>query len=100
MRYVAVLVLSSLFLFFLTAVLRYHIWSMPQGRLLFPALFGILVAFSRGVEVFRGNLGAMAVLIVDMGALAAVFLVYFLMEYSLVVLREWFPGLRALIEAL
>jgi hypothetical protein len=42
----------------------------------------------------------MAVLIVDMGALAAVFLVYFLMEYSLVVLREWFPGLRALIEAL
>lgn len=100
MRYVAVLVLSSLFLFFLTAVLRYHIWSMPQGRLLFPALFGILVAFSRGVEVFRGNLRAMAVLIVDMGALAAVFLVYFLMEYSLVVLREWFPGLRALIEAL
>jgi hypothetical protein len=36
----------------------------------------------------------------DMGGLSAVFLVYFLMEYSLIVLRVWFPGLTNLIKAL
>ncbi len=100
MRYVTILVLCSLFLFFLTAVLRYHVWSMPQGRLLFPGIVGIFVAFSRGVEVVRGNRRAAAALMVDMEVLAAVFLVYFLMEFSLVALRDWFPGLRTLIKAL
>ena len=100
MRYVAVLVLSALCLFLAAAVLRYHVWSMPVGRLLFPALFSILVVFSKGVEVFRSNWRVMAALMFNMRALAAVFVVYFLTEYSLVVLREWFPGLRTLIKAL
>jgi hypothetical protein len=84
----------------MAATLRYHDWTVPVGRLVFPALFGVLVAFSRGVEVFRSNWRAMAALMFNMRALAAVFLVYFLMEYSLIVLREWFPGLRTLIKAL
>jgi hypothetical protein len=42
----------------------------------------------------------MAALMFDMGSLASVFLIYFLMEYSLIVLKEWFPGLRTLIKGL
>jgi hypothetical protein len=100
MRYVAVMVLFALLVFLAVAVVRYHVWSMPQGRLLFPGLFAIVVAFSKGVEVFRSNRRAMAALMFDVGGLSAVFLVYFLMEYSLIVLRVWFPGLRNLIKAL
>ena len=98
-RYAAVLALSGICLLVATAAVLYHIWSMAQGRLLFPAIVGILVAFSKGIEVFRGSRRTMAVLMFDMRCLTALFLVYFLMEYSLIVLRDWFPGLRTLIKA-
>ena len=100
MNYVAVLAAAALFLFVVAGALRYHIWSVPVGRLLFPALFGVLVAFGKGIEMFCSSLRAMAALRIDMGALGAVFLVYFLMEFALVLLREWLPGLRTAINAL
>lgn len=74
--------------------------SVLPERLPVPALCGMFVAFSKGVEVFRSNWRAMAALMFDMRTLAVVFLIYFLMEYSLIVLRDWFPGFTNLIKPL
>jgi 4-amino-4-deoxy-L-arabinose transferase-like glycosyltransferase len=38
------------FLLILAAGWRYDVWSIFQGRLLFPSYFALLVAFSRGME--------------------------------------------------
>jgi hypothetical protein len=73
---------------------------MPQARLLFPGIVGIFVALSRGVEIIRSSSRAAAALRFEIEILAGSFLVYFLSEYSLIILREWLRALRTLIQAM
>ena len=75
--YVAVgLLLSNVALLF-AAVLKYHVWSIVQARLLFPSMMGIIGAFGAGVEIVCRNARASSALntsIILMGLLFGLYL--------------------------
>jgi 4-amino-4-deoxy-L-arabinose transferase-like glycosyltransferase len=39
----------------LAVALKYHVWTLMQGRLLFPSFCGLLIPFGVGVAAFAGN---------------------------------------------
>jgi 4-amino-4-deoxy-L-arabinose transferase-like glycosyltransferase len=73
---------SVLFLFgnlglLVMMLLRYHIWSVATGRLLFPAFCGLVVPFGIGTGMTTRHKGADAALKLAMLGLAACFGLYF-----------------------
>jgi len=58
------------------AVLKYHVWSIMQGRLLFPSLFGMLAAFGVGAEIVERRRRPARALKLCMISLTGLFLVY------------------------
>ena len=75
--YVAVgLLLANVVLLF-AAVLKYHVWSIMQARLLFPSMMGIIGAFGAGVEIVCRKARASSALntsIILMGVLFGLYL--------------------------
>jgi hypothetical protein len=80
--FVAVLLLfGNLALIFVVA-LKYHVWTLMQGRLLFPSFCGLLVPFGIGAGALADKGLASTVLKVAMVALVACFCLYFASEVS------------------
>jgi 4-amino-4-deoxy-L-arabinose transferase-like glycosyltransferase len=73
--------LGNLALIFAVAS-KYHVWTLMQGRLLFPSFCGLLVPFGAGVSALGDKGHASMVLKVAMVALVACFYLYFASEIS------------------
>jgi len=75
-----------LLIFFLNLLLivavgwKYDVWSVFQGRLLFPSYFALLLAFNAGMEWAESSRLRINVVRGFMSALIALFLVYILVE--------------------
>lgn len=59
---------------------RSDVWSVFQGRLLFPCYFVFLLAFNRGTEWAQSSRLITSVIRITMGALIGLFLAYFAVE--------------------
>jgi len=62
--------------------LKSHVWSVMQGRLLFPSFAGMLLPFGEGVTAFAKSRRASALLAASMLALAVCFYLYYASEIS------------------
>ena len=75
------LLIFSLNLLLIVAVgWKYDVWSVFQGRLLFPSYFALLLAFNAGMEWAESSRLRINVVRGFMSALIALFLVYILVE--------------------
>src|SRR5262249_1871262 len=82
------LLLSFLLNFFLifAAGWRYDVWSVFQGRLLFPSYFALLLAFTAGMEWAEASRPLILLIRWLMVALIALFLAYLIVDISLSIL--------------
>lgn len=78
--YVSVFCLLGNLALLVVVTLKYHVWSVMTGRLLFPAFFGLLVPFGLGAGTIAQHKVAAAALKLAMMALAACFALYFAAE--------------------
>jgi hypothetical protein len=80
------------------AVAHYHVWTLMQGRYLFPAIVGVLATFSVGVEIWdRMKLGSV-VMKWSIFVLIALFGLYFGIEIGYLVLNMVDPGIKAMVK--
>src|SRR4029453_9909789 len=86
--YEGALVLTFLLNFFLILAVgwRYDVWSVFQGRLLFPSYFALLLAFSSGMEWAEASRLLSLLIRCLMIALIALFLAYLLVDVWLSIL--------------
>jgi 4-amino-4-deoxy-L-arabinose transferase-like glycosyltransferase len=80
--FVAVMFLLGNLLLIIAVALKYHVWTLMQGRLLFPSFCGLLVPFGVGASELALKSPASMVLKVAMVALVACFFLYFASEIS------------------
>ena len=82
------LLLTLLLNFFLilAAGWRYDVWSVFQGRLLFPSYFALLLAFTAGMEWAEASRLLSLIIRCLMIALIALFLAYLIVDISLSIL--------------
>jgi hypothetical protein len=85
----AALLIGSLCLALVVAAgVKYDVWSCFQSRLLFPAFVSIVVVFNAGLEYIRQQHASAAVMINRaMTLLFSLFLVYFITEISLKLMK-------------
>ena len=74
------------FFLILAAGWRYDVWSIFQGRLLFPSYFALLLAFNAGMEWAESSRLGTNLIRCLMVALIALFLAYFIVEVWLAIL--------------
>ena len=79
--FITVLFLFGNLALIIAVALKYHVWSLMQGRLLFPSFCGLLVPFGVGASALPKRTSRM-VLKVAMVALLACFCLYFASEIS------------------
>ena len=77
----AAFLLGNLVLILAVAV-KWHVWSVMQGRLLFPSFAGMLLPFGEGVAALAKNRRATALLAASILALAICFCLYYTTEIS------------------
>ena len=80
--FVAVLFLFGNLALILAVALKYHVWTLMQGRLLFPSFCGLLAPFGVGVSALADKRLTGTVVKVAMVALVACFCLYFASELS------------------
>lgn len=81
-------------------VLKYHVWSLMQGRLLFPSFVGMLVPFGVGIAAIADYGFAHAALKWAMIALACCFGAYFASEIAYQILVHFVPRVKVLLTGL
>jgi hypothetical protein len=82
------------------ALAKYHVWSIMQGRLLFPSFFPMLATFAAAEEsVERTQRGRRALEIV-MLLLTSLFLAYLCGEMALQVVLRFLPAIKPYLRAL
>jgi hypothetical protein len=79
---VTVLFLFGNLALIIVVALKYHVWSLMQGRLLFPSFCGLLVPFGVGASALADKDLTRMVLKVAMLALLGCFFLYFASEIS------------------
>ncbi len=80
--FVAVLFLLANLVLIAAVAWKFHVWTVLQGRLLFPSFCGLLVAFGTGAGALAEKGRASTVLKVAMVGLVACFYLYFASEIS------------------
>jgi 4-amino-4-deoxy-L-arabinose transferase-like glycosyltransferase len=96
--YVSAALLLANTLLLLVALMKYHVWSVAQGRYLFPTFPGLLAIFAAGVVVLDTTKRGATILRSSMVILMVLFAVYFSSEIGYLILHAWSPGLKAFIE--
>jgi hypothetical protein len=84
----------------LVTVAKYHVWSVMQGRLLFPSMAGFVLVFGVGVEVAARFKTAAFLLKICMISLVALFGIYFASELGYLMLSGSNPDLKNLLKKL
>lgn len=80
--YVSVLFLLGNLALIVAVALKYHVWTLMQGRLLFPSFCGLLIPFGVGASALGEKGRAGTVVKVAMAVLVACFFLYFASEIS------------------
>jgi 4-amino-4-deoxy-L-arabinose transferase-like glycosyltransferase len=78
----------------LVALAKYHVWSIMQGRLLFPSFFTLLLIFSIGLEKAETTRAGASILKICMSSLSTLFLIYLFGEIGVQVISHRLPGLK------
>jgi 4-amino-4-deoxy-L-arabinose transferase-like glycosyltransferase len=94
----ALFILFGNLLLIFTAAFKYHVWSILQGRLLFPSFLGLLVAYGAGFAASEQSGWGAKFLNGATWALAALFLLYFASEYGYQVLLWVNPGAKTFLK--
>ena len=74
---------------------KYDVWSVLQGRLLFPSYFALLLALNNGMEWAASSRSKIIVARTFMGALITLFILYLSVEvwltsvFPVSPLRKW-----------
>jgi Dolichyl-phosphate-mannose-protein mannosyltransferase len=80
--FISVLFLLSNFGLILVVAVRHPVWSLMQGRLLFPSFLGLLVLFQKGFHALSSRTTVVKVLRGSMAGLAGCFALYFTSEIA------------------
>jgi hypothetical protein len=91
------MVVASLALI-VTEVVRYHVWSLMQGRYLFPSFAGLAAVFAVGAEMLGDTRVGTVVLKVSMIALLGLFCLYYSSEIGYLMLYKCDPGIKAVVK--
>jgi small neutral amino acid transporter SnatA (MarC family) len=83
-----------------TAVMKCHVWSIMQGRLLFPSAFGMLAAFATGDEVLEKKPRLALALEICIVAVVALSLLYLGGENLFQFVSHVFPGFKEYVKTL
>jgi hypothetical protein len=83
----------------LGVAVKHHVWSLMQGRLLFPSYCGLLVALAVGAGAIRGETTSL-VLRSAMIALVCCFSLYFASEIAYQALLHFFPVANLMLKDL
>jgi 4-amino-4-deoxy-L-arabinose transferase-like glycosyltransferase len=78
----------------LMALAKYHVWSIMQGRLLFPSFFALLAIFSIGLQQAETNRAGASIMRICMSSLSTLFLIYLFGEIGFQVISHRLPGLK------
>jgi 4-amino-4-deoxy-L-arabinose transferase-like glycosyltransferase len=78
----------------LVALAKYHVWSIMQGRLLFPSFFALLVIFSIGLQKSETTRAGASIMRICMSSLSTLFLIYLFGEIAFQVISHRLPGLK------
>jgi hypothetical protein len=96
---VAAALLLANFAMVVATLIRYHVWSLMQGRYLYPTLVGFLAAFSIGVEIVSRSKAGAATLKVSMIALIGLFGLYLSSEIGYLIIVGSHPGIKAFLKS-
>ncbi len=97
--YVALSMLAANAAVIIAAVAHYHVWSLMQGRYLFPSLAGVLAIFAVGAEMLDKTRYGSVILKSSMIVLMALFGLYFSSEIGFQLLYIADPRIKALVES-
>lgn len=92
--YAAVGLLFANFGIMLAALAKYHVWSIMQGRLLFPSFFGILVLFAAGINKIETTRMGSRILKISMSTLCILFIGYLAGEIAGTIILRFMPGVK------
>lgn len=98
--YVAAMLLGANTALIVSTLVRYHVWSLMQGRYLFPSFAGLLSIFAVGVELIEKSKVGLVVLRCSMIVLIALFGLYFSSEIGYLTLYMFDPGIKELIKGM
>lgn len=98
--YVASALLFGNLALIVASLVKYHAWSIMQGRLLFPCLAGGLAIFAVGVETLDKARYGSVVLRSSMIVLMVLFGLYFASEIGYVTLKALDPGVKPFMKTL
>ncbi len=84
----------------IATVMKYHVWSLMQGRYLFPTLAGALAIFATGVELVDSNRYGKIVLKSSMIILMVLFGMYLSSEVGYLFLLKFSPGIKPFVKSL
>jgi 4-amino-4-deoxy-L-arabinose transferase-like glycosyltransferase len=98
--YVAAMLLGVNTALIVATLVRYHVWSLMQGRYLFPSFAGLVSIFAVGVELIEGRRAASVILRCSMIVLMTLFGLYFSSEIGYLVLYRFDPGIKDLIKSM
>jgi len=97
--YVAAMLFAANAALIVATVMRYHVWSLMQGRYLFPSFAGLLTTFAAGVELFDRTKVGGVVLKYLMIVLIGLFGLYLSTEVGYLMLYTFDPGIKELIKS-
>lgn len=95
--YLSGVLLASNAALLVAALIKYHVWSVMQGRYLFPCFPGILAMFACGMERFESTKYGAVAMKSSMVLLVSAFGVYFSSEIGYLILHWLHPGIRNLV---
>lgn len=98
--YVSVFLLLSNWALMLSALLKYHVWTIIQARLWFPTITGAIVAFGAGIESIHHKVIATSVLKISMASLIVLFGLYLSSEVAYLFLVGYIPTLKGILMSL
>jgi len=99
-RYAATGLLIANLGIMIAALVKYHVCSIMQGRLLFPSFFGILAVFAVGTEQMGRNQWGSRLLKFSVAALCVLFVTYLLGEIAVTVVQRFMPGVKEYLKAI
>jgi hypothetical protein len=83
-----------------TELVKYHVWSLMQGRYLFPSFAGLAAIFAIGVDMCGQTKVGTVVLRCCIIALLGLFCLYFSSEIGYLTLYMFDPGIKAAVKGI
>jgi hypothetical protein len=99
-RLVSVILLLANLGIMLAALVKYHVWSIMQGRLLFPSFFGFLAVFAVGADRVERTRWGSKPLRWTMASLCVLFMIYLFGEIVTTAVLRLDPGIKQYLKTM